>query len=51
MSEETQGASRGAARGIIMSVVVSAIFGYILALGVTFAIQDLRGRPEPARSR
>ena len=43
MSEETQGASRGAARGIIMSVVVSAIFGYILALGVTFAIQDYAG--------
>ena len=43
MSEETQDASRGAARGIIMSVVVSAIFGYILALGVTFAIQDYAG--------
>jgi hypothetical protein len=41
MSEETQGASRSAARGVIMSIVVSAIFGYILALGVTFAIQDL----------
>ena len=41
MSEETQGASRAAARGVIMSIVVSAIFGYILALGVTFAIQDL----------
>jgi amino acid transporter len=41
MSEETQGASRAAARGVLMSVVVSAIFGYILALGVTFAIQDI----------
>ena len=40
MSEETQNASRAAARGIIMSIVVSAIFGYILALGVTFAIQS-----------
>jgi amino acid transporter len=40
MSEETQNASRSAARGVVMSVVVSAIFGYILALGVTFAIQD-----------
>ena len=40
MSEETTNASRSAARGVIMSVVVSAIFGYILALGVTFAIQD-----------
>ena len=26
-----------------MSVVVSAVFGYILALGVTFAIQDFKG--------
>jgi amino acid transporter len=42
MSEETQGASRGAARGIIMSIGVSAVFGYILALGVTFAIQDFK---------
>ncbi len=43
MSEETQNASRSAARGVLMSIVVSAIFGYILALGVTFAIQDLAG--------
>jgi len=41
MSEETQNASRSAARGVIMSIIVSAIFGYILALAVTFAIQDL----------
>jgi amino acid transporter len=41
MSEETQNASRSAARGIVMSIVVSAICGYALALGVTFAIQDL----------
>jgi amino acid transporter len=40
MSEETRNASRAAARGVYMSVVVSAIFGYILALGVTFAIQS-----------
>jgi amino acid transporter len=43
MSEETQNASRSAARGVIMSIVVSAVFGYILALGVTFAIQDIAG--------
>jgi amino acid transporter len=42
MSEETQNASVGAARGVIMSIVVSAVFGYILALGVTFAIQDFK---------
>ncbi|HVC86597.1 MAG TPA: amino acid permease [Gaiellaceae bacterium] len=41
MSEETTNASRSAARGVIMSIVVSAVFGYILALGVTFAIQDI----------
>ena len=41
MSEETQNASRSAARGVIMSIVVSAVFGYILALGVTFAIQKM----------
>ncbi|HEX6490821.1 MAG TPA: amino acid permease [Gaiellaceae bacterium] len=40
MSEETRDASRSAARGVIMSIVVSAVFGYILALGVTFAIQS-----------
>jgi len=40
MSEETHDAGRAAARGVIGSIVVSAIFGYILALGVTFAIQD-----------
>ena len=43
MSEETQRASRAAARGVIMSIVVSAVFGYILALGVTFAIHGSRG--------
>src|SRR5579885_3283376 len=42
MSEETRDASRSAARGVIMSIVVSAVFGYILALGVTFAIQDFK---------
>jgi amino acid transporter len=41
MSEETRDASRAAARGVIGSIVVSAIFGYILALGVTFAIQNV----------
>jgi amino acid transporter len=40
MSEETHDAGRSAARGVIMSIVVSAVFGYILALGVTFAIQS-----------
>jgi amino acid transporter len=43
MSEETRDASRAAARGIIGSIAVSAIFGYILALAVTFAIQSYQG--------
>jgi amino acid transporter len=38
MAEETHEASRGAAVGMYMSVVVSVIFGFILLLGVTFAI-------------
>jgi amino acid transporter len=38
MSEETHKASRGAAVGMYMSVVVSVVFGFILLLGVTFAI-------------
>lgn len=41
MSEETKDASRSAARGVIGSILVSAVFGYILALGVTFAIQSI----------
>ncbi len=40
MSEETKDASRAAARGVIMSIAVSAVFGYILGLAVTFAIQS-----------
>jgi amino acid transporter len=40
MSEETRDASRAAARGVIGSIAVSAVFGYILALAVTFAIQS-----------
>jgi amino acid transporter len=43
MSEETKNASRAAAQGVIMSILVSAVFGYILALGVTFAIQSISG--------
>src|SRR5581483_6859811 len=41
MSEETRGASRAAARGVIMSILVSAVFGYILALGVIFAVKEV----------
>ncbi|HKV29735.1 MAG TPA: amino acid permease [Candidatus Dormibacteraeota bacterium] len=40
MTEETHDAARSAPRGIVMSIVVSLIAGWILLLGVTFAIQN-----------
>jgi amino acid transporter len=43
MAEETHEASRAAAVGMYMSVVVSVIFGFILLLGVTFAIPQTQG--------
>ncbi len=39
MSEETRGAALAGPRGIVRSIVVSLIAGWILLLGVTFAIQ------------
>ncbi|MFC5289750.1 amino acid permease [Actinokineospora guangxiensis] len=43
MTEETQGAARSGPRGIVMSIVVSIIAGWILLVGITFAIQDYDG--------
>jgi len=40
MTEETQDAARTAPRGIVMSIVVSLVAGWVLLLGVTFAIQN-----------
>jgi len=40
MTEETHNASTAAPRAIVMSIVVSLVAGFILLLGVTFAIQD-----------
>ena len=40
MTEETQNAATAAPRGIVMSIVVSLAAGWVLLLGVTFAIQD-----------
>lgn len=57
VSEETVDPRRRAPWGIVMGVVVSAIFGYILVLGLTWAIPSLRsvltatdsaGNPLPA---
>ncbi len=43
MTEETQDAARSAPRGIVMSIIVSLIAGWVLLLGVTFAIQNYSG--------
>src|SRR3954463_14727116 len=40
MTEETRDASRAGPRGIVMSIVVSVIAGWILLIGLTFAIQS-----------
>jgi amino acid permease (GABA permease) len=40
MTEETRGADTAGPRGIVMSIVVSLIAGWILLIGVTFAIQN-----------
>ncbi|MFI0447254.1 amino acid permease [Actinomadura sp. 6N118] len=40
MTEETRDAARSGPKGIVNSVLVSVVAGWILLLGVTFAIQD-----------
>jgi amino acid transporter len=40
MTEETQSADVAGPRGIVMSIVVSLIAGWVLLIGVTFAIQS-----------
>jgi amino acid permease (GABA permease) len=40
MTEETRGADIAGPRGIVMSIVVSLIAGWVLLIGVTFAIQS-----------
>jgi amino acid permease (GABA permease) len=40
MTEETHDAARSGPRGIVMSIVVSLIAGWVLLIGVTFAIQN-----------
>src|SRR6478609_5192870 len=39
MTEETHNAARSGPRGIVMSIVVSVVAGWILLIGLTFAIQ------------
>src|ERR1700760_154898 len=43
MTEETHNAARSGPRGIVMSIVVSVIAGWVLLIGVTFAIQNYAG--------
>ena len=40
MTEETHEAARSGPRGIVMSIVVSLFAGWLLLIGVTFAIQN-----------
>ncbi|MBI1759546.1 MAG: amino acid permease [Actinobacteria bacterium] len=40
MTEETHNAARSGPRGIVMSIVVSLVAGWVLLIGITFAIQD-----------
>src|SRR3954465_11223678 len=43
MTEETRSADTAGPRGIVMSIVVSLIAGWVLLIGVTFAIQSYNG--------
>jgi amino acid permease (GABA permease) len=43
MTEETKDAARSGPRGIVMSIVVSLVVGWILLIGITFAIQNYAG--------
>jgi amino acid permease (GABA permease) len=43
MTEETHNAARSGPRGIVMSIIVSLIAGWILLIGLTFAIQNYSG--------
>ena len=40
MTEETHQAATAGPRGIVMSIVVSLVAGWILLIGITFAIQN-----------
>jgi amino acid transporter len=48
MTEETHNAARSGPRGIVMSIIVSLIAGWILLIGVTFAIQNYGGEVHSA---
>ena len=43
LTEETQDAAIAGPRGIILSIAVSLVAGWVLLIGITFAIQDYDG--------
>src|SRR5215475_4068752 len=43
MTEETRDAATAGPRGIVMSILVSLVAGWVLLIGVTFAIQNYTG--------
>ncbi|MFD9961180.1 amino acid permease [Amycolatopsis sp. NPDC058986] len=43
MTEETKNAAKAGPRGIVTSIIVSLVAGWILLIGLTFAIQDYDG--------
>jgi amino acid permease (GABA permease) len=43
MTEETKNAARSGPRGIVMSILVSLVAGWVLLIGITFAIQNYQG--------
>ncbi|GAA1117732.1 amino acid permease [Kitasatospora arboriphila] len=43
MTEETHDAARSGPRGIVNAITVSLVAGWVLLLGITFAIQDYQG--------
>jgi amino acid transporter len=43
MTEETKNAAKAGPRGIVNSILVSLVAGWILLIGLTFAIQDYDG--------
>ncbi|WP_104478738.1 amino acid permease [Actinokineospora auranticolor] len=46
MTEETRNAATAGPRGIVHSILVSLVAGWVLLIGLTFAIQDYRGALE-----
>jgi amino acid transporter len=43
MTEETHDAAKAGPRGIVMSILVSLVAGWVLLVGITFAIQNYDG--------